>query len=167
MSLLPGVLSLYQSQPLGAHRWCWCDGRTGTRVWLEVCSRGRRKELSEVETAPGPLTAPVSRYLQKLLSGQAVSHSIFINLTKQQPHQGEEHLSKSSAGGNQHLELWLNSWTRGCVEEGHSEDEEGAEMGAGGWVGGGAGRTWTVKSQPLWSPWNFPTLSSWSDNILL
>lgn len=75
-------------------------------MWLEVCSRGRRKELSQVETAPGPPTALVSRYLQKLLLGQAVSHSIFINFTKQQPHQGEEHLPKSSAGiTNLHLEL--------------------------------------------------------------
>ena len=75
-------------------------------VWLKVCSRGRRKELSQVETAPGPPTAPVSRCLQQLLSGQDVSHSIFISLTKQQPHQGEEHLTKSSAGIiNQNLEL--------------------------------------------------------------
>ena len=66
--------------------------------------------MSQAETAPGPPTALVSRCLQKLLSGQAVSHSIFINLTKQQPCQGEGHLPKSSEGiTNQHLELWLNS----------------------------------------------------------
>lgn len=103
-------------------------------MWLKVCSRGRRKEV-EQETAPGPPTAPVSRCLQQLLSGQDVSHSIFINLTKQQPHQEEEHLPKSSAGI---IKPELGTVTKfleheGVWKRGPLRDEEGAEMGAGVW----------------------------------